>query len=164
VRIVSNSSVLIALSAIGRLPLVWERFPSGIVIPQAVWREVVLEGGARPGAHEVGGASWIRVEDTSRSPMLPLLLAELDEGEAESIALACDIGADVILIDERDARRAARSMGLKVLGTVGILIWAKRAGRVPELRKELNTLQEIGSFRLSGPLFERALREAGEII
>jgi len=97
-------------------------FPDGVAAPQAVWREVVLEGGTRPGAQEVARASWIQIQEIIASgTMMPLLLAELDEGEAESIALAIEIKADVILLDERDARRVARSMGLQVLGTVGIL-------------------------------------------
>jgi hypothetical protein len=118
----------------------------------------------RPGALEVAKASWIQIQDIASSSMMPLLLAGLDEGEAESIALAVEIKADVILLDERDARRVARSMGLKVLGTVGILIWARRTGRLPELRKELDALQENGRFRLSSSLVERALREVGEAI
>ena len=163
-KVISNASILISLSTIGRLPLLQDRFPNGITAPRAVWREVVLEGGMRPGALEVAKASWIQIQDIASSPMMPLLLAELDEGEAESIALAVEIKADVIFLDERDARRAARSMGLKVLGTVGILIWARRTGRLPELRKELDALQENGRFRLSSSLVERALREVGEAI
>ena len=162
-KVVSNASVLISLSSIDRLLLLRDRFPDGIAIPRTVWREVVVQGGTRPGAIEVAKSSWIRVQDVSAGPMLHLLLADLDEGEAESLALACEIKADVILLDERDARRAARSMGLRVLGTVGILIWAKRLGMVPELRNELNVLQEKGKFRLSNFLIERALREVGEM-
>lgn len=161
-KVVSNASVLISLSAIGRLRLLQDRFPDGIAIPQAVWREVVSEGGTRLGALEVAKASWIRVQDISAGPVLPLLLSELDAGEAESIALAIEMRADVILVDERDARRAARSMGLNVLGTVGILIWARRTARLPELKAELSALLEKGKFRLSSRLIARALHEVGE--
>jgi uncharacterized protein len=162
VKVVSNASALISLSASGRLGLLLERFPDGVVIPGAVWREVVLEGRGRAGATEVAEASWIRVREASPGTALRLLLAELDDGEAESLALASEIGADLVLLDEREARGVARSMGLTVLGTVGILLWAKRMGRVASLRKELDALQDKGAFRLSASLVERLLREAGE--
>ena len=51
--VVANASVLISLSSIGRLTLLHERFPGGVLIPPAVWREVVEQGGERPGAREV---------------------------------------------------------------------------------------------------------------
>ena len=149
-KVVSNASILISLSTIGRLPLLQDRFPNGITAPRAVWREVVLEGGMRPGALEVAKASWIQIQDIASSSMMPLLLAGLDEGEAESIALAVEIKADVILLDERDARRAAGSMGLKVLGTVGILIWARRTGRLP------SSFSSLGNSRPARPRGLRA--------
>lgn len=65
-KAVSNSSVLIALSSIGQLSLLRHRFPQGVLIPEAVWREVVEAGADRPGAQEVRAAEWIqrcRVED-----------------------------------------------------------------------------------------------------
>jgi predicted nucleic acid-binding protein len=52
---------------------------------------------------------------------------ELDEGEAEAIALCREQQAELVLLDEKDARRVVRRLGLAVLGTVGVLIWAKRA-------------------------------------
>ena len=161
-KAISNASVLIGLSSIGRLLLLPERFPEGIVVPEAVWREVVLEGGERPGAREVAAAKWIRVQKVHLEGVVRLLRAELDEGEAEAIALAHEVSADVVLLDERDARQAARRMGLEVLGTVGILLWAKRAGKFVSLREELEALQSRGKFRLSQRLYEQVLREAGE--
>lgn len=161
-KVVSNASVLIGLSSIGKLLLLRERFPGGILVPEAVWREVVHEGGERPGAREVATANWIPVQKVHAGGTVRLLRAELDEGEAETIALAHEVGADVVLLDERDARRTARRMGLKVLGTVGILLWAKQAGKLVNLQEQLEALQSRGKFRLSQRLYERALEEAGE--
>ena len=158
----SNSSVLIALSSLGKLALVQERFPSGILIPNAVWREVVEEGASRPGAREVAEAEWIKVQDVAKDGALPLLLADLDEGEAEAILLAVQIGAETILLDERVARATARKLGLAVLGTVGILLWAKRTGRIPDLRAALEALQSEARFHLDASLVARAVKESGE--
>jgi predicted nucleic acid-binding protein len=60
-RAVINSSVLIALSTIGQLPLLNQRFPDGLLLPQAVWKEVVVTGAGQPGAQEVASASWLIV-------------------------------------------------------------------------------------------------------
>lgn len=161
-KVVSNASVLISLSAIGKLVLLHERFPEGVLAPEAVWREVVQEGGERPGAREVAGAEWIIVQRVRAEAVVHLLRAELDEGEAEAIALAQEVGADLVLLDERDARRVAGRMGLKVLGTVGLLLWAKREGKIASLREQLDALQNQGKFRISQRLYSRVLQEAGE--
>jgi len=161
-KVVSNASVLIALSSIGMLSLLRERFPESIVVPEAVWREVVDEGAERPGAREVSKANWIKVHKVNDKGMVGLLRAELDEGEAESIALAHEVRADVVLLDERDARHAAMRMGLKVLGTVGILLWGKQAGKLVNLREVLDALRFQGKFRISQRLYERVILEAGE--
>jgi len=161
-KVVSNASVLIALSSIGMLSLLSERFPGSILIPEAVWREVVDEGAERPGAHEVSKANWIKVHKVNDKGMVGLLRAELDEGEAESITLAHEVRADVVLLDERDARQAAMRMGLKVLGTVGILLWGKQAGTLVSLKEALDALRFQGKFRISQRLYERVILEAGE--
>lgn len=132
--IVADASILIGLSTIGQLNLLWERFPGGILIPPAVWREVVEQGGERPGARAVAEADWITVRDVTALEIVQLLKTELEAGETEAIALAHQVDADTVLLDERDARRAARQLNLSVLGTVGILIWARRTGRITSLR------------------------------
>lgn len=160
--VVSDASILIGLSSIKRLDLLLKRFPEGIVIPPAVWNEVVEQGKGRAGASEVAQADWIRVRDLTNRGIAQLLRMELEQGEVEAIALGYEIGADVILLDERDARLAAKQLGLQVLGTVGILIWAKRAGFIPSLKESLDDLGRIGKFRFSQALYERALMEVGE--
>lgn len=162
-KAVANSSILIALSTIGQIELLYHRFPEGILIPQAVWREVVETGKGQPGAAEVASVSWIAVCQVKDENLVSLLRMELDEGEAEAIALCCEQQAAAVLLDEKDARRVARRLGLTVLGTVGILIWAKRARLVASLREQLDALQAQGKFRLSGSVYEEALRAVKEV-
>jgi uncharacterized protein len=107
-------------------------------------------------------ADWVRVQSIQTRSLIPLLRTELDEGEAEAIALAQEVAADIVLLDERDARRVARRLGLQVVGTVGLLIEAKCLGRLVNLREQFDALQTQGKFRLSRQLFERALREGGK--
>lgn len=161
-KAVANSSVLIALSGISQFSLLKQRFAEGILIPNAVWHEVVETGGSRPGVMEIQAAAWIRRRTVKDQDYVRLLCAELDAGEAEAIALARQEQADVVLLDEKEARRVARRLGMHVLGTVGLLIWAKREGLIPSLREELQALQEKGGFRLSQELCIAALRDVGE--
>ena len=159
---IANSSVLIALSLIGQLNLLNKRFPEGILIPQAVWREVVEAAQGRPGSAEVASASWIRACSVEDRDLVSVLRIELDEGEAEAIALCREQSTGQVLLDEKDARRVARRLGLMVLGTVGLLIWAKRRGLVASLREQLDALQIQGKFRLSQSGYHEALRAVGE--
>lgn len=94
--------------------------------------------------------------------LVGLLLTELDRGEAEAIALAHEVGSRVILLDERDARQAASRLGHSPLGSLGLLAWAKGAGKIENLRIQLDALRRQGNFRFSDTLYEIVLREAGE--
>ena len=161
-KAVANSSVLIALSNIGRLELIPQRFPEGISIPQAVWREVIEAGASRPGVAELKSAAWLTVHPVQDHGLVTLLRTELDEGEAEAIALGREQQAGVLLLDEKDARQAAMRLKFPVLGTVGLLIWAKRKGLIAKLSEELDILQTQGRFHLSRSVYEEALRAVGE--
>lgn len=66
------------------------------------------------------------------------------------------------MLDERDARHTAQKLGLPVLGTVGVLIWAKRAGLIPTLRGQLEVLENKGGFRLCQAVVQMALAAVGE--
>lgn len=161
-RVVANSSVLIALSTIGRLELLSKRFSEGILIPRSVWREVVEAGKGQPGATEVASAPWITVAEVKDKNLVALLIRELDLGESEAIVLCREQHAEIVLLDEKDARRLARRLDLRVLGTVGILIWGKRAGLIANLQEQLDVLRTEGKFRLSQLVYDGALRAAGE--
>ena len=131
-------------------------------MPQAVWREVVETGSGRPGAEEVASVSWLTVRPVGNTALVSLLRLGLDEGEAEAIALSFEEPAEAILLDEKNARRIAKRLGLAILGTVGILIWAKRSGAIPNLTAELGALQTKGNFRLSKSVYRQAVTAVGE--
>ena len=161
-KAVSNSSPLIALSSIGRLELVHRRFPEGILIPRAVWREVVETGHGKAGAQRVSESKWIEVCDCKAGGLLDLLRLELDEGESEAIVLSLETKAPMILLDEKAARQIARRMRLSMLGTVGLLIWAKQQREIPLLKPELDLLMSMGKFRIGADVYQWALQAAGE--
>ncbi len=160
--VVADASVLIGLSSIGYLHLIQEQFSGKLLIPPAVWKEVVEQGGDRPGSHQVSKADWINVHDLKNQDISTILKMELDEGESEAIALADELKADVVLLDEKDARRIAKQLGLRVLGTIGILVWGKRVGKINNLRQVLDILQNRAMFRISHTLYQQALQSVGE--
>jgi len=160
-KVVADSSVLISLSAINQLDLLCKRF-SEVTIPQAVQEEVVIEGTGQPGSQEVQSSNWIRVQEVKDRSFVRLLKAELDEGESEAIVLARELNADLVLLDEKDARSKAKQVGLRILGTIGILVWAKKAGHIPSLRGQLDALREKAKFRISTGLYEQVLKSVSE--
>lgn len=94
--------------------------------------------------------------------MLQLLRRDLDDGESEVIALAVEQRADLVLLDESDARRTADLYSLSKTGIVGLLIRAKQEGHIDSLKVELDRLLHQGGFWINERLYERALNAVGE--
>jgi uncharacterized protein len=159
--IVSNSSPLVALSAIGRLELLRDLY-GAISIPQAVHHEVVVQGFDRPGAIEVQSFAWIACSNVGSPLVVTALRGKLDQGEAEAIALAVELRADLLLMDERLGRIEAARFGLRFIGTLGVLIEAKARGHLREVRPILDELKTRAGFHLSDALHARVLQETGE--
>lgn len=127
--VVSNSSVIIALARICRLDLLEKLFRE-ILVPEAVWREVTVRG--KPGSEKVLRADFVRVGKVCSRRLVSLLKEFIDEGEAEAAVLALEAKADLLLVDDRDARR----LGLQVMGTLGVLALAKYNGLVPKIKTD----------------------------
>jgi len=158
-RAVANAGPLVALSLLGRLDLLPSIFRE-VWIPEAVQKEV-LAGLGRPGASELQSPEWsarVRIAPASD----PLLVAELDRGEAAVISMARHLSPCVAVIDERRGRRIATSVyGLPVKGTVGLLIEAKRRNLSGDLRPMLLALKSAGYF-VADAIVEAACRSVGE--
>ena len=93
--------------------------------------------------------------------LVKLLRSSLDDGESEAIALSLEIGADLVLLDDSDARGKARLFGLEITGTVGILLRAKKEKKIEFLREDLRRLKETG-FWIRDDLGMKLLEEVGE--
>ena len=159
-RIVCNSTVLIALSRIERLWIL-EKLFGRLIIPTAVHTDVVVRGSGKPGASDVAEAGWIHVEQVRDTSFVEKLSSVLHRGEAEAIALAKEIGADLIILDDNLARSTARTGGLNVVGTLGLLRQAKVKGLVTELKPLLDNLKSAG-FHMGDEYYE-ILEDAGEV-
>jgi len=145
--VVTDSTCLIALERLGQLDLLPALFEP-IYAPREVAREFGLP------------LSWLNVVDLADPDRVIFLSASVDAGEAEAIVLAKELGLKIILDDLR-ARRLAHRFELKVIGTLGILVRAKKQGFLDRLRPLLDQLEGIG-FHMTQELREEVLRQASE--
>ena len=159
--VVSDSSPLIALADVGQLRLLHELF-STVLIPEAVYQEIVVQGAGHVGAEAVQAAAWIEQRSGANTGLADVLKLELDEGEAEAIALALESGADLVLLDERRGRQRAARLGLRVTGVLGVLVEAKHQHLLAAVRPVLDALRNEAGFWISDDLYRRVLDLAGE--
>jgi predicted nucleic acid-binding protein len=159
--VVSNTSPLTNLAAIGQFDLL-RRLYFELHIAQGVWEELNAGGGRWPGCEEVAKADWIERHTVRNHDLIVALQRDLDRGEAETIALALELGADLVLLDEQEGRHTAQRFGLRVVGVVGILLEAKASDIVGTVRPHLNALRQTAGFYLSTSLYQHALTLAGE--
>lgn len=152
---VSNTSPLILLDKINCLWILGKLFEK-VYIPQSVNKEWL-----RPGDYvtpECVVVSELSQESLSKAERL---YQDLDRGEADAIALFSDTHRDILLLDDLKARKYAKSLGLSVAGTVGILITAKRKGMISELKPMLEDLKKH-RYYLSENIYNEALILANE--
>ena len=159
--VVSNTSPIINLAVVGQLQLLRQLYGQ-ILIPQAVHHEIVVVGLGQPGAAQVKSSDWIEMHLVSNRVLVASLQLKVDEGEAEAIALAAELKADLVLLDERKGRVAASHLGLRFIGLLGILVEAKHKGLVSATKPILDELIEKAGFWVAQDLYDRVLQSAGE--
>ncbi len=138
-KIVSNTTPIISLLKLSRLDILKDLY-SDISIPYAVYQEI--ESGKNKSYYQdLTKLSWINIVKIQDRNALKYFL-DLDAGEAESIVLATELRADLIIIDEKLGRFYAKHADLKVTGTIGILIKAKQQGIIKNLKPLLYELIE----------------------
>lgn len=162
--VISDSSPLVHLSAIGRFDF-FKSIYTDLVIPPAVWEEVAIAGDGLPGSEDLRaavGEGWIKiVTPTGSASALPKRPA-LDAGEAQALTLAIELGASMVLIDDLLGRQVATAIGLQPIGTLGVLVEAKRFGLITSFRSELRRLETGSDFIASSAVKQLALELAGE--
>ena len=157
--IVSDTTPISELAKVGRLHLLADLFGT-VIIPPQVFEE--LSAGNHPAAAVVSQLDWLDIREVDATSTQSLMqLNNLDLGESAAIILAEALKAEQLLIDERAARKVARSRNLPVIGTVGLLILAKQRGLIESVKTELNALMSNG-MRLSEQVYQDALMLAQE--
>ena len=150
--VVSDTSPLTALLKIGRAHLLSDLF-GRVIIPPAVQAELLREHPAVP--------AWIELVVPGSIPP-EITDAHLDLGETQALALALEIHADTVLMDERLGRRVAEALGLHPTGVLGCLVLAKRDGLLPAIAPVIAELQTIAGCWFDDALLAAVLRAAGE--
>jgi predicted nucleic acid-binding protein len=157
--IVSDAGPILSFARANRLDLL-RQVVGSLVIPDAVYEDIVVQGAGKSGSSEVQEASWISrgsVKDRSFVDQLP---TRLHLGEREAIALAKERGT-ALLVDEREARRAARALGIPVVGSLRVLKEAKARGLFEQIKPLLDELISAGIY-ISDTLYQAFLHDVGE--
>ena len=159
-RVISDSSPLISLARIGKLNLLRALY-GRVLVPTAVFDEVVVAGGGLAGAEEIGRANWIQQAEPMSKTDSPIgsLHEGLGAGERAVIQLALSVKADLVLMDDWKARQAALNAGLSVAGCVAVLEAGAR-GLVSDLRAAYVELLRQG-IRLHVELLQESLAKFG---
>lgn len=156
---IADSGPLICLTKINQLELLPRLF-SKIFVPPEVWNEVTVKGQGLPGADVVSQVAWITIQKPDPLLVRPLSIL-VDAGEAEAIALAQGIPDCIILLDDSRARKIAERLNIKQIGTVGLLLRAKRVGLIETVRPQLDSLLKNGIY-IRQELMDAVLNDAGE--
>jgi predicted nucleic acid-binding protein len=158
--VVSDTSPITNLLQVGRLNLLQYTFGQ-VVMPQTVYDELCELPHQKLA---IDGETWLTVQSSHQLDFVAMLKEELDAGEAEAIALALEIKADYLIIDERKGRNKAEALGLRIVGLLGVLVQAKQAGHLMAVEPVLNELRNEAGFRIHPMLHRRILEIAGEAI
>jgi predicted nucleic acid-binding protein len=141
--VIADSSCLIALSKIGKLFILNKLF-GDVIIPNAVYHEVVVEGLQQTGAKEVSESSWIKIRTVQNELAVRTLRSILGPGESEAIILAVETSADFIVLDDKKARNQATELSLPVIGTIAVLKKAVEKGIITDFSSILDELASVG--------------------
>lgn len=150
-KVISDLSSLIALSEIGKLNLLNKIFGE-VIIPNAVEKEVY---------REKSPPKWIKIFSVTQRLASYILESSLGPGESEAICLFKEVNADILILDDLNARRVAEKLEINITGTLGILLLAKEKKLIKLIKPLIEELMK-GSFRISDELYEDVLDLAGE--
>ncbi|MCB9296293.1 MAG: DUF3368 domain-containing protein [Lewinellaceae bacterium] len=156
--VISDTSPITNLIQIGKLEILKELFHE-IIIPEEVYEELCELEFQRS---LLNSLDWIKTREVADKQLVNRLIRDIDKGEAESIVLAIELKADILLIDEKKGRRVAREYGLEITGLLGILKRAKSKNLIPKLQPVIEELILKGGFRIHPRLYEEVLKSVGE--
>jgi len=164
VIVISDTSAITNLAAIHNLQLLLQLY-SQVMIPEAVYRELADIDPPVPGTLEVQRASWLEVREIVNREVVERLQDEvrLDSGESEAIALALELNADLLLIDERRGRAKADRLGVRITVLLGILVEAKQKNLIVAVKPLIDELIAKSEFRVSSALYSQILNVVDEV-
>lgn len=156
--VIADAGPLIALARLHQIGLLPQLF-GRVLVTDIVFRECAGRSDF-PESALIQEAVTRKQLELCTAPDFSAFAQKIDAGEASAIAVAIDLGCGV-LMDDKAGRRIAENAGVPVIGTVGVLVLAKRKGLVPLVKPQLEILSASGYF-LSGEIIAAALLAAGE--
>ena len=159
-KVIVNSTPLIALCHVNRLDVLKELYGE-VTIPQAVYDEISVKENSVCKKTVDEALEWIHVQKIQNIMAKAMFKSQLHDGEVEVMILAKEQDADIDIIDDQNAKKYAKYLGLPVTGTLGILIRAKQEGYIAELKPILDVMVQNGIYIKTG-LIEHCLELVGE--
>ncbi len=162
-KIISNSSPLINLSKIGKLYLIKDLY-NQIIIPEGVYNELIVRGESKEKTkdiYELIHKDIISVHQVKNYNLVKSFQKDLDYGESEVIALAIEENADLIIIDEVNARQIAGIYNLRKTGFIGVLLKAKEKGLIDSVMSYIDEAMNKG-FWLNSKIYKSLSELTGE--
>ena len=158
-HIVINASPLITLCKSGQEWLLPDLFQE-IAVPGAVWDEVAAGGDTDPAAQKLTALPWLKRDDSVAVASL-VQAWDLGAGETAVLSFALARPGYTAVIDDAAARNCARSLSVPIIGTVGLIVLAKRRGLLTQITPGLRALRDAGLW-LSDKLIEQLKAQEGE--
>ncbi|MFW6282403.1 MAG: DUF3368 domain-containing protein [bacterium] len=159
-KVVVNSTPIISLSIINHLDLLAKLY-NEIYIPQAVYDEVCVKGKSQVGAKTLQKTDFLKTLSIKNDEARQFFAASLHKGEVEVMILARELEADLIIIDDYQARKHARYLDFKITGTLGILIKSKKANYIKRVKPLMDKLIENDIY-IDNNLYRKILDLAEE--
>jgi uncharacterized protein len=159
--IVSDTSPISNLAKVGQIHLLQKLYKT-VLIPTAVYDELLDKRAGVTVISAVQSANWLRVQPVKNRPLVVALQELINLGEAEAIALAVEVSATRLLIDERLGRQPATEQGIRIIGVFGILLIAKQQELITNVKPIMDNLIANANFRVSSELYAYVLGAANE--
>lgn len=164
-KLIINSTPIIGLSILGKLFLLADLFEK-VYVPEAVYKEIIHSDSpniyGRDELKRMIGDELFQLYRVNNSELVKKLYGKLHEGELEVVVGAKELDLKYVAIDEHAARSLAKTFQLQPIGTIGILILAKKNGLISEVRSSLDILVKH-DFYISKNLYQKALTQADEL-
>lgn len=160
--VVSDTSPLSAMAKMGWLGWLADRWTK-VMVPDVVWRELsdIGDDAAWSSLEAARGEGWLQIVETPQGAA-PQECAKLHSGETGAIQLALACKADWLLVDDGDARRVTKALGLRIIGLLGMVVWAKREGKICSALDAIAELRRITRFRVSDEVVSAIAEDLGE--
>lgn len=159
--VISDTTAISSLFNINKLELLHQLFDE-IIIPHAVYQELLALEHFEVDITIIKGSNWLKVQKSTNKLLIEELSQELDIGESEAIALAYEIEAGLLIIDEKRGRKKAKALGIKTVGLIGVVSELKKRGFVTFVKPILDELRTSG-FWISDDLYQKILDAEGEL-